>query len=152
MQYVGKWGMSKKLQKHPGGRPTKYKPEVIIELNEYLQEAIPENMAIPTVEGIALKLGISKKTLYNWAKKNPEFLHALGKLKMMQKEALVKTGIFGGKEINQAIVGLLLKVNHKMSDQAQTNIQINVKPILGGIAEVVNVQTDDSDKEVIEIK
>ena len=117
--------MPKALQKHPGGRPTKYTPDVIDKLNKYLQEAVPENMAIPTVEGIALKLGISKNTLYQWAKKNKEFQDALGKLKMMQKEALIKTGIFGGKEINQAIVGLLLKVNHNMQDKSTTGVRVS---------------------------
>jgi hypothetical protein len=117
---------SNKIKKHPGGRPTKYTPQVIIELNDYLQEAIPENMSIPTVEGIALKLGINKDTLYEWAKKHKEFSDALAKLKMMQKEALVKTGIFGGKEINQAIVGLLLKVNHKMYEQPKVLQQFNI--------------------------
>jgi len=100
--------------KHPGGRPTKYTPEVIDELNKYLAEAIPQNMKIPTVEGIALKLNISKNTLYEWAKKNSEFQDALDELKMKQKEALTEIGIFGGKEINATIVSLLLKVNHDM--------------------------------------
>lgn len=96
------------------GRPTKYAPTVIKELNQYLKEAIPQNMKIPTVEGIALKLGVSKNTLYEWAKKNPKFQDALEELKMKQKEALTEIGIFGGKEINATIVALLLKVNHDM--------------------------------------
>lgn len=100
--------------KHPGGRPTKYSPEVIQEINSYLAEAIPENMQIPTVEGIALKLGISKDTLYEWAKEHKEFSDALAKLKMTQKQSLINTGIFGGKEINAAIISLLLRVNHEM--------------------------------------
>jgi len=98
----------------PAGRPTKYKPEVIVRLDEYLASAIPENMEIPTVEGIALKLEVNKTTLYEWAKKHGEFSNALAKLKMMQKENLIKIGIFGGKEINSTIVSLLLKVNHDM--------------------------------------
>jgi len=98
----------------PAGRPTKYKPEVITQLDEYLEFAIPENMEIPTVEGIALKLGVNKDTLYEWGRKHPEFSVALAKLKMMQKQSLTKIGIFGGKEINATIVSLLLKVNHDM--------------------------------------
>jgi len=118
--------MTKAIQKHAGGRPTKYTPETITKLNKYLEEAIPQNMKIPTVEGIALKLGINKTTLYEWAKKKPEFSNALNKLKMMQKEALTETGIFGGKEINQSIVALLLKVNHKMYERPQILQQFNV--------------------------
>jgi len=95
-------------------RPSEYTPKIITEINKYLTEAIPQNMKIPTVEGIALKLGISKNTLYEWAKKHPEFQDALDELKMKQKEALTEIGIFGGKEINATIVALLLKVNHDM--------------------------------------
>jgi hypothetical protein len=120
----------KTLTKHAGGRPTLYTPQIIEELNQYLTEAVPQNMKIPTVEGIALKLGISKDTLYEWAKINKEFSDALGKLKMMQKEALIETGIFGGKEINQTIVALLLKVNHDMIETTRTELGgINGQPI-----------------------
>jgi hypothetical protein len=106
----------------PVGRPTDYTPDIIAKLNKYLEEAIPQNMKIPTVEGIALKLGISKDTLYEWAKIHPEFSDALGELKMKQKEALVEIGIFGGKEINATIVALLLKVNHEMVEVNRTEL------------------------------
>ncbi len=119
---------------NPVGRPTKYTPEVIIEINKYLAEAVPENMSIPTIEGIALKLGISRDTLYEWAKVHPEFSDTLEKMKMLQKEALIKTGIFGGKEINSTIIALLLRVNHDMVETTKTDITSGGKPIpiLGG--------------------
>lgn len=122
--------MSNKLQKHPGGRPTKYTPQIIVEMNEYLTEAIPQNMKIPTIEGIALKLGISRETLYQWAKQHKEFSDTLEQLRMMQKESLTEIGIFGGKEINAAIVALLLKVNHGMQESPNTAIQVNFNKTL----------------------
>jgi len=114
---------------HAGGRPTKYTPTAIAEINEYLAEAVPENMQIPTVEGIALRLGISRDTLYQWAKVHKEFSYTIEKLKMMQKEALVRTGIFGGKEVNATIIGLLLKVNHDMVETTHTDITSGGKPL-----------------------
>jgi len=104
------------------GRPTLYTPQVIDQINEYLATAVPENMQIPTVEGIALKLGISRDTLYEWAKVHPEFSDTIDKLKMKQKEALVQTGIFGGKEVNATIIALLLKVNHDMVETSRTEL------------------------------
>jgi len=96
------------------GRPSEYKPEYINTYREYIEYAIPENQEIPTIEGLALRIGVSRRALYRWAKKHKEFRHTLGELKMKQKEALTKIGIFGGKEINATIVQLLLKVNHNM--------------------------------------
>jgi hypothetical protein len=130
----------------PGGRPTDYTPQVIEELNQYLIEATPLNMKIPTVEGIALRLGVSRDTLYEWAKIHKEFSDTLGKLKMMQKEALIETGIFGGKEINQTIVALLLKVNHDMVEKTAVDVTSGGKPIpiLG------NVPSHNSNQEVAE--
>ena len=76
------------MPKHAGGRPSEYTPEVIEQINEYMEEAIPQNMKIPTVEGIALKLGINRDTLYEWAKVHPEFSDTLARMKMKQKETV----------------------------------------------------------------
>ena len=133
---------------HPGGRPTLYTPQAIAEINKYLAEAVPENMAIPTIEGMALRFGISRETLYEWARVHPEFSDTIKKMKMLQKEALIKTGIFGGKEINATIIALLLKVNHDMVETTHTDITSGGKPlpILGG----QSVSGDDSNKETTE--
>lgn len=129
---------------NPVGRPSDYTPEIIIKINDYLETAIPENMKIPTVEGIALELGNSKDTLYEWAKIHPEFSDALSKLKMKQKEALVSIGIFGGKEINATIVALLLKVNHDMIEKtAVENTIIMPKPLLNEL----DVHNNNSSQE-----
>lgn len=107
---------------HPGGRPTDYSPRILEQFEEYMKEAIPENMDLPTVEGLALKLDITKDTLYRWGKKYSEFSDALRKLKITQKQILTKIGIYGGKEINSNIVSLLLKVNHKMIETERKEI------------------------------
>lgn len=116
---------AKKLQKSVAGRPTKYNENALVVYEEYMSEAIPQNMKIPTVEGLALKLGVNKTTVYEWAKKNKIFSNALTNLKMKQKEMLTEIGIFGGKEINSNIVQLLLKVNHNMQETPQVLQQFN---------------------------
>jgi hypothetical protein len=131
----------------PAGQPTKYTPVAIDRINDYLKRAIPENMEIPTVEGIALELGINRDTLYEWAKVHSEFSDTLEKLKMKQKQMLINTGIFGGKEINATIIALLLKVNHDMVETTKTDITSGGKPIpiLGNA-----LPKDNSNSEVAE--
>lgn len=102
-------------KKNLGGRPTDFDEKKVQKvLNEYLNEAVPQNMKFPTVEGLALKAGVTKKTIYNWTKKSKWFLHSIKRLKMLQKEYLIETGVFGGKEVNPTIIAMMLRVNHKM--------------------------------------
>jgi predicted house-cleaning noncanonical NTP pyrophosphatase (MazG superfamily) len=113
------------------GRPTSYRPEYVKEVSKYLSEAVPENMDIPTMEGLALRLDVEIKTLYNWSKVHKDFLHAIRRLKKEQKQHLIKIGIFGGKEINPTIVALMLKVNHKMVETSRQDITSKGKKIRG---------------------
>lgn len=114
------------------GRPTKYYPEVYKDIEAYLMTTGREQTKLPTVEGLALYLNVHKDTLYEWAKENREFSDALDKLKMIQKEQLINDGIYGGKEVNAAIVKLVLGHNHGMKENdPSTLVQVNVTPILG---------------------
>ena len=116
------------------------------ETEQYLKEAVPENMDLPMVEGLALRLNVSKQAIYRWVKvrhpkdyekkelrgklKHPDFRNALRRLKMLQKIHLAKIGIFGGKEINATIVALMLRVNHKMVETTKQDITSNGKKVL----------------------
>ena len=117
-------------------RPIDYSPDVVVKANEYLAIAVPQNQQIPTVEGLALHLGHHRDTLYEWKKTYPEFREVMNRLKMLQKEHLIQTGIFGGKEVNATIIGLMLKVNHDMVEISKTDITSKGErlptPIYGG--------------------
>lgn len=56
--------------KHPGGRPTKYKPELCI-----AAKALARLGLIDTE--IAAELGIAESTFYGWKEKYPEFTEAI---------------------------------------------------------------------------
>ena len=118
----------------------KYKPELVNEVDEYLQSCGREQTKLPTVEGFALLLGVNDDTLVEWAKKYPEFAPAMIKLKMSQKLQLMDDGLYGGKEINQAMAIFLLKANHGMVETSRQELvgkdgqplQISVKLDLAG--------------------
>lgn len=62
--------MSEGQQKHPGGRPTDYKPE-------YCEAVIKLGKEGKSHAQIAAALGHSRQSLHNWAAQHPEFLDAI---------------------------------------------------------------------------
>lgn len=157
------------LVKHAGGRPTKYIPDVIYpKIADYINMCSRENTELPTVEGLAMALGVVPDTIYEWASgkypsdykdkslrgklKHPEFSVTIKEIAARQKNQLMNDGMYGGKEVNHGMAIFLLKCNHGMNDGGNVKIQVNVKPILGGRAEVENVQIHHGDQEITEVK
>lgn len=116
------------------GRPTKYDPSFIDEVDKYLLTTGKEQTTLPTFQGFALYIGVSCDSLERWSKKYPEFCGALEKLKNKQAEQLINDGIYGGKEVNATIVKLLLQNNHGMKERVDqtTNDKELPTPIYGG--------------------
>lgn len=132
------------------GRPTKYIPEIIFpKAEEYFKEVGTGQMTLPTVEGLAEKLGVVSDTIREWTKHHKKFSATIKRLADKQKKQLMNDGMYGGKEVNAAMAIFLLKANHGMKDGHETIVNVSVKPILGGET-VVDVSTDNSNKEVIE--
>lgn len=71
---------------------------------------------LPSVEGYAMFLGFSRRTLYNWADENKEFESSLDKIKAAQKQKLVEHGLDGS--YNAAIARLILSTNHGMTERS----------------------------------
>ena len=115
---------------HAGGRPEEYDPSFCDRVDDYLKTVGKEQQHLPKIESFAIYLGYSKKTLYNWADKYPEFLHALDKIMEYQAEQLIDDGIYGGKEVNATIVKLLLQNNHGMREKVDTDLTTGGEPFL----------------------
>ena len=92
------------------GRPSEYKEEYVTKVDEYLEENTDvveavldsENektgrtryeqkfkVRLPTIEGFARYIDVSKKSLYNWGEQHEEFLHALEKIETEQHKRLL---------------------------------------------------------------
>lgn len=90
------------------GRPTKYKHEFIKIAEDYLQEC--KNMKkIPFLEEVAIKIGVSEKTVSRWSEANDDFCLAIEDITLYQKMALKTLGL--GKNTTQMAI-FLLKANH----------------------------------------
>ncbi len=90
------------------GRPSDYKPEYAEALIEHFNKPIyhPESEKVkdfPTLAGFAIKLGVHRDTLHEWASavdekdnlKHPEFSDAYKRTKDFQEEYLLQTGLRG---------------------------------------------------------
>ncbi len=119
--------MTKEITKHAGGRPTKYIPDIIYpKITAYIESTGREQTELPTVEGLAIALDVRTETLYQWSKKYPKLTDTIKKIAEKQKNQLMNDGMYGGKEINQAMAIFLLKANHGLSDGPSTAVQVNV--------------------------
>ena len=105
------------------GAPTKYKKEFIGKATEYLDTYEQLGDKIPTIEGFADHIEVSKKTIYNWVSgKKPiaskEFLHALERIGTRQGKILQNKGL--DSTFNSTIAKLMLSANHDMREKTDT--------------------------------
>jgi hypothetical protein len=126
------------------GRPTTYSEEMLARTEEYLSQSIDEydefhktrgeksdsyerlvRVKLPTIEGLALFLGVNKTTLYEWEKVEPEFSNALDKIRAEQQQRLIDNGLSG--DYNPVIAKLILSSNHGMREKS--DITSDDKPI-----------------------
>jgi len=135
-----------KLAKHPGGRPTKFHDGMYKQITEYISMCGREQMSLPTIEGLADYLDVTSDTIRRWSKENQEFSATVKRILDKQKIQLMQDGMYGGKEVNAAMAIFLLKANHGLKDGGnQTNVQVNVSPILGG--QTNEIQAGDGDTQ-----
>ena len=118
-------------QEIENGRPSEYRVEFVEKAEEYLQhcqdsierelESVNSHTGrerfervvkvnLPTVEGFARFIGVTKQTLHNWAKENQDFFDALEKVKVEQHDRLINNGLAG--TYNPTIAKLMLSSNH----------------------------------------
>ena len=118
-------------------RPTEYDALTVLgKITDYLDECKQQSF-IPQIAGLAVRLGVSRSTLYDWADPKSERYHEefsdILEMLMAQQEAQV---------IQNALVGMynstmakLLLTKHGYVDKAQTDIttggeKLTVQPIL----------------------
>lgn len=123
---------------HPGGRPTDYSPDMVIKTREYIascQDKIEEyhktrgdksdsydrivRVKLPTLEGLAVHLGINRDTIYAWRKVHQEFSDVIDELLAKQAQELINNGLSG--DYNPTIAKVLLS-KHGYTEKTETDI------------------------------
>lgn len=133
------------------GRPPIYTDEIVSKSEQYLSECIDEieeyhktrgdksdtyerivKVKLPTIEGLAVYLGISRETVYAWEKEEDKksFSDILGKLRAVQANTLINNGLSG--DYNPVIAKLLL-MKHGYVEKQETDVTSkgeSVAPVL----------------------
>ena len=100
----------------PGGRPSGYTPEIVKAAWAYANGGWQEaGDPVPTVAGMACKIGVHRETCYAWAKhEDKEFSDILNTIAETQERNLVKGGL--GGDFNGSITKMMM-TKHGYSDR-----------------------------------
>lgn len=137
------------------GRPTLYGPEILERAEGYLQYAqdewetferpqikdgavidsldVRKKVKLPSIEGLAVYLDVTRECLYEWAKVHEEFSYILEKVKALQAETLINKGLSG--DYNPTIAKLIL-TKHGYTDKQDITSDGKAlpTPILNGLS------------------
>ena len=90
------------------------KAKKIVEEWKQQERKIPE--VVPTIEGLALELGITRKTFYKYAREDETFKRIKDEVEEMQIRRLIQLGLMG--KVRPEIVKLLL-AKHGFMDKTE---------------------------------
>lgn len=119
------------------GRPTDYTPELLARAKAYAEKAtdsaLGESPKLASIAELALHLGVSRETLYAWAKEKQEFSDILQKVMTAQEMALLDNGLHG--KWNPTITKLML-TKHGYTDKQDITSDGKAlpTPILNGLS------------------
>lgn len=110
----------KMAKTNPVGRPTKLTDELMDKAKVYVQKDYLIDELIPTMQGLSLYLGVSKRVLHDWRNENDEFMHIVDDLMDLQAKNLFRGGLTG--DFNASITKLLL-TKHGFSDRVEQDLR-----------------------------
>lgn len=114
------------------GRPSKYSSRMPRHVMVYTNKCL-EKDEFPTIEGLAINLGVGTRTIYDWEKLHEDFLQTTERLRDAQRRLLISNGL--NNKYNSRFAEFLLKAIHGVSDskavlKATQNNYLNISPEL----------------------
>ena len=101
------------------GRPTKLTDELLAKAEDYVDNYEAYGDPVPTVVGLALEIGVSRSTCYEWAKADGRFSDIFTRAEETQERGLVRGGLEG--KYNPAITKMML-TKHGYSDKVEQSL------------------------------
>lgn len=110
-----------------GGRPTKLDNDIQV-LAEMYSAGIWEDSGdvVPSVEGLAIYLKVSRSTVKLWASQDDRFSATVEEIKSIQARKLINMGLSG--EFNPSITKLLLN-NHGYTEKTETQSTVTFEQL-----------------------
>jgi hypothetical protein len=110
------------------GRPSKYTEELLAAAREYTATCSERGEVIPSIEGFALHIGISRETVYAWLKdeEKAEFSDIVERILLLQARTLANNGLTG--VFNSSITKLILS-KHGYSDKQEVDHTTGGQPL-----------------------
>lgn len=114
-------------QKDLGGRPTKLDNETQVLAEMYSAGSWGDSGdVVPSVEGMALYLKVSRSTVKLWASQDDRFSATVEEVKSIQARKLINMGLSG--EFNSSITKLLLN-NHGYTEKTETQSTVTFEQL-----------------------
>ncbi len=112
---------------NPVGRPSKYNPTILRKTKEYINNYKEEGDKIPSIAGLAVKLTLSRDTIYYWLqqKDKEEFSDIVSQL-MTKQEAVLLNGGIDGSFNSQICKTLLSKHGYHDKQEIDVNQEVNI--------------------------
>lgn len=124
-------------------RPTKYNEDIIKKSKDYLENYEKLGDATPTIAGLAVYLGISRETIYDWSSQEEkwQFSDTIKLLSAKQEAILWNKGL--KNEFNPTICKLGL-ANHGHADKFKNEVTgANGKDFFPAQINIIGVSPDD---------
>ena len=112
-------------------RPTKYSKEIVEQARAYITDYEMYGDMIPSIEGMAVHLGLHRDTLYDWAKQKDKGFSDILRLTIQNQErTLLNKGL--NNTFNSAITKLVLGKHgyHDKMEQDITSSDESMKPTI----------------------
>lgn len=124
------------------GRPSKLTDALIEQAGRYAsKEYLSQGEVIPTIEGLAVYLDVSRSTVYKWKGENQEFSDILESLMARQAKELFSNGLTG--DFNPTITKLIL-TKHGYSDRIEQDVTSSDGALAPTSIVLRGVRADDS--------
>ena len=124
------------------GRPSKLTDALIEKAAKYANsDYMTQSEVIPTIEGLAVYLDVSRSTIYNWKTENRDFLDILDGLMARQAKELFSNGLTG--DFNPTITKLIL-TKHGYSDRVEQDVTSSDGALAPTSIILRGVRADDS--------